>query len=216
MNKKDLEKKLENSLSNGKMEPSLYRKIISEAFNPNLEVLDGFFVSFNQEIKPFEDNMMSSLINEFNQAQAEADSDDTGKITLISQSDKLLKLLVIRDKTSYVHDYGQGFSQAFKNQVKAYVEVYLQSGIVYVQTRNSTVYSSLRTVIQNLFKFSLEDTKFKLQKPQLKQNIPLYLLTENKAADFSNVDSLTVKILDILYEFENMSYSFSGFQVTDH
>ncbi|WP_099192382.1 hypothetical protein [Tepidibacter mesophilus] len=215
---KDIKEKLIHIIRQGN--ETLYTELRDAAFNPNLDVLDGFFIVFDTpRYNMISKEDIKNSIEEFNKNNMEnkenEENEEIGFIENVEIVNEYIKFMVMKIKHQYVYDAKSKKSKSYESEIKANVEIDLEKRFIYIQTKNVNIYKGLKTVIREFLMYHFYDNKLKLGKPELYQNLSIDFIDINSIDKLNKVNPVTLKLLDIVYELENMKYAFSGFRVND-
>ncbi|MBU3154024.1 hypothetical protein [Clostridium estertheticum] len=192
-----------------------YSIIKRQAFNPDLNVQDGFFLSIDEiykfDIKAFKSHLESYDMNR----ETKDGQEEVLTFKVIDESVDCLKVLATIDKIKYLYDYGNESSIIYLLPRRAVLEIYPTNNIVYIQTKNTGIYSDIKSTTQLLFQQYFQDDSLKLTKPKMTQSLSTDVGTNGSVVSYFGINKYTIKFLDILYELENKKYNFSEFLVSD-
>ena len=197
---------IENIIKNEKY-MELYYEIVKNAFTPELDVLDGFFMAYDSENMKFNIDKFKNELKAFN--------DNKGSIEIINFNDRIIKLIICKNKDKYFYDINSKISKIFNEEIKCNVEIYVNNSIIYFQTPNSTIFNSLKTVLQLFFNIYFDDPAIKLTMPKFASKLSTINDLDPSFKMFNMIDPATIKILDIIFELENKEYGFTGFKASD-
>lgn len=206
----ELEKILVNDFKNGLLNQKLYEDIREKAFNPELNVSDGFFLSFeNNEIK-ITSNLLIKQIADWNTTLSEENGFDSN-IDYINFRNNVCKLSVTRNSEKFAYDKRSMFSTTFVDEHKLLVEIDFKTNIIYFQTSNSTKYRSIKTVVKLFLSILLDkEGKFKLLPPKMSQKLNFTFSKNNSTAiAHNNISPNTIKLLDLLLGLEDSGSNFN-------
>lgn len=215
----EVKKYILKCFEDSKLSKDIYNDLVEYAFNPELYVSDGFFLTFEGENSNFTEKELTDLIAVWNKKYSD-ELEIESKIHLSSYKNKICKLQITRNYIRFVHNTKSEYSTQYSEETKGIVEIYFQNNIVYFQTSNSTKYRSLRAVANSFLTFLYEEEnkneKLKLTAPKMSRNLS-FTLTENgqKAIAHNNINSNTIKLLDLLLELVKEKSNFKNLECID-
>lgn len=214
----ELVKFMDHSFQKGLFSKELYTEFRERAFNPELNVSDGFYMAFS-EILVFGENKLKSHIELWNKEYREFEERNvcySSEIELISYSQKKAVLLVTRTQEKFAFDKESMFSTKYTDEHQLLVEIYPDEQIVYFQSSNTLKYKAIKTVVQNFISLVVDKEGVKFYPPRMTQNLSFtFNEKENKAKVHENVNPNTVKLLDLLYDLDDEKSSFSDLECID-
>ncbi|WP_432694329.1 hypothetical protein ACRBU7_11025 [Priestia aryabhattai] len=212
---KELEKALIHDFILGKLTIKLYEDLREKAFNPELNVSDGFFVSFDEYELNVNEALFSKYIREWNESLSEENSFDSS-IELLHFRNNIGKVLVTRNSEKFAYDKRSMFSTKFVDESKVLVEIDFNANIVYFQTSNTTKYRTIKTVVKLFLSNLFDEEKFRLLPPKMSQKLNFNFSEENNAATVhNNISPNTIKLLDLLLELEDSKSNFNELVCVD-
>ncbi|MBN3525059.1 hypothetical protein [Paenibacillus apiarius] len=213
--KSDLEKYLCQQFKAGYIASNFFNAIRERAFNPELNVSDGFYLSFSEPINLTEENLKQHVtsanaeINEFQDIYE-------AEIELLDYRNRIGKLLFMRKQNKFAYDRNSMFSTKFLEEHKILVEINFAKQIVYFQTSNVGKFRIIRTVVQDFLSIILGVDKLKLFPPKMSQQLSFVINEDGDSATrYEKINSNTIKVLDLLLEINNHTSKFSEFECID-
>jgi hypothetical protein len=197
-----------------KFDQKFYNSIKKQAFNPDLNVQDGFFLNIDEMYKLDIENFKSHLETYNMKRETQDGQEEVLTFEVIGNSVECLKVLATINKVKYLYDYGNESSIIYLMPRRAVLEIYPINNIVYIQTKNSVIYSDIKSTTQLLFQQYFQDVTLKLTKPKMTQTLSTDIGTSGSVVSYSRINRYTIKFLDIIYELENKKYDFSEFFVS--
>lgn len=198
----------------GKIKDEIFRAIRARAFNMSLDATDGFFLSFSDEWT-FSKEAIPKVMKEWN----ENNQDSIIKLEYFEEDSQQVKMKISRLKERYVFDQKSMYSSIYFEEDKALVDIYFREKIVYFQTTNVKIFSSIRTVLRQFLTCLFEkkkNEKVKLLPPKMQQKLSITLSKEGDVAyDDRTINPTTIKLMDLLLELDNPQTNFSGFECTE-
>lgn len=208
----------------GRLQPEVFDEVRTLAFNPELYGNDGFFLSYEAEInknkESFEQTIEkwhSQVIDDDDEEVAYDDKMDA-EIEVITYSPQNCSLLVTRKFERYVHDGETMYSHQYYDIHSLVVEINFEEKIIFVQTSNTVKFSSIKTVVSSFMAYLINENAakneyVKLSIPKMEQSLSM-TIAENgwTAIANDNINSNTLKLLDLFLELENNSDNFDSFR----
>lgn len=214
----ELVKFVEYSLQKGLLSKELYTEFRERAFNPELNVTDGFYLAFSETLG-FNETVLKSYIELWNKQYNEFEEGNisySSKVELINYSPKKAVLLVTRTQDKFAFDKKSRFSTKYTEEHQLLVEIYPAEQIVYFQSSNTLRYNAIKTVVQNFISLIVNKENLKFFPPRMNQNLSFtFSEKNNKAVVHDNVNPNTVKLLDLLYDLDNENSNFSDLECID-
>ncbi|WKL04471.1 hypothetical protein Q0F98_16135 [Paenibacillus amylolyticus] len=121
--KRDLEKLLSKAFQNRILPEQVYIALRERAFNPELNVSDGFYLAFSYQLRKLNQEYLESLILEANEALNENQDNYKAEIKLLNFSNQSGKLLFTRKQEKFAYDRSSMFSTKFSEEQKVLVEI---------------------------------------------------------------------------------------------
>lgn len=191
----------------GLFSENLFNELRSQAFNPDIDSTDGFFVSFEAEIGAVTKQGLETFLGGWNQVNK------TKGIELISFSDQKATIFVKKHTEKFIFDQDSMFSIKYNDEKRAKAEIHFDKNIIYIQTTNTVIYAAIRTIIRGFLQDFLGIEKIFLAPPKMSKNLSLTFNEDfTEAIQENSVHPNTIKLLDILLELDTSSSSFSGFE----
>ncbi|AUO12208.1 hypothetical protein [Priestia megaterium] len=214
----ELVKFIERSFQQGKLSEEIYIAIREKAFNPELNVSDGFYMAFDEKLS-LDKSQVISYIQLWNKEYKEFEENNvsySSKIELIKYYPHKVILLVTRLQDKFAFDKSSMYSTKYTEEHQLLVEIHFKEEIIYFQTSNSTKYKVIRTIVQNFISIIVEKESVKLFSPKMTKRLSFtYKEGENVAEQHSNVNPNTVKLLDLLYDLDKEGSNFSDLECKD-
>ncbi|HDR7356141.1 TPA: hypothetical protein QCX18_005401 [Bacillus wiedmannii] len=211
----DLIELLIKQFKQGKLDKSIYNDIREKAFNPELDVSDGFFLSFLNERKNISEPSFEQAIKNWNESDSQANEIESN-IEIISFKNLSCKLLVTRYNERYAYDKNSMFSTCFVDESKILVEIDFSKNIIFFQTSNSKKYREVQRVIKLLLSIFFENNKFKLFPPKMSQKLNFSFVNNgNTAVCYDNISPNTIKLLDLILEMKDEKFNFEDLECID-
>ncbi|MEB4870176.1 hypothetical protein P8831_15730 [Priestia megaterium] len=214
----ELVKFIESSFQQGKLSKEIYIAIREKAFNPELNVSDGFYMAFD-EVLLLDESQVISWIEIWNKEHSEFEENSvsySSKIELIKYHPHKVILLVTRLQDKYAFDKSSMYSTKYTEEHQLLVEIHFKEEIIYFQTSNSTKYKVIRTIVQNFISIIVDKEAVKLFSPKMTKLLSFtYKEAENVAKQHSNINPNTVKLLDLLYDLDKEDSNFSDLECKD-
>jgi len=191
----------------GLFSENLFNELRSQAFNPDIDSTDGFFVSFDEEIREVTEHGLETFLKGWNLANKNKD------IELVSFSGQKATIFVRKHTEKFIFDQDSMFSIKYNDEKRAKAEVHFDKNIIYIQTTNTVIYAAIRTIIRSFLQDLLGIEKLFLAPPKMSKNLSL-TFNENftEATQENSVHPNTIKLLDLLLELDASSTKFSGFE----
>jgi len=199
----------------GLLQREIYEDIREKAFNPELDVSDGFFLSFLDEKLNITRSSVQGTVDNWNKIKSQENGINSN-VEIISFRNGLCKLLVTRLSERYAYDKRSMFSTRFVDESKALVEIDFSKKIIFFQTSNSKKYREIQTVIKSLLSIFFENDKFKLSPPKMSQKLTFTLEDDgNTAVLYENISPNTIKFLDLILEMNGAKFNFDDLECID-
>lgn len=203
--------------SNDNQKKILGQEIANKAFDKCTRNFDEFIYAYDHQAFNIELDSLKEKLEEFNNNEEQQSITIKGKIENVKEIEQgIISLTVVRYRINYVYDYDDKYSKPYNDRNSAEIKIYTSKGLIFVNSSNSNIQSTLKNVLAKALQCVYGDG-FIIKKPILSQAILdiVYDKESNKAQLFNNVNKKTIKLLDIIYEFENDSYGFDSFKVTN-
>ncbi|EJS74561.1 hypothetical protein [Bacillus cereus] len=198
----------------GNIKDEIFRAIRSRAFNLSLDATDGFFLSFSDDWK-FSKEAIVKAMKEWN----EINQDSIIKLGYLEEDSEQVKIEISRLKERYIFDQQSMYSTSYFEEDKALVDIYFREKVVYFQTTNVKIFTSIRTILRQFLTCLFEkkkNEKVKLLSPKMQQKLSITLSKEGDVAyDDRTINPTTIKLMDLLLELDNPQTNFSGFECTE-
>lgn len=198
--------------NNGLLTKEILDEMKEYAFGNKLDYLDGFMLSYDNVLFSFDLEELIKKIDEFNSDEdLELEKSFNFKVTEINSDEGYIKILGELKKIDYHHIQAEGESEELIDKRQAYFEIYSDKGIVFINSNNYNFSRSMCVGINKFLKYLFGNDDVKLRKPRIATNIEF---SEDKIKEKSpEICLITLKMLDILFEFENVAYNFRKFEV---
>lgn len=211
----DLIELLIQQFEQGLLQREIYEDIREKAFNPELDVSDGFFLSFLDEKLNITRSCVQGTVDNWNKIKSQENGINSN-VEIISFRNGLCKLLVTRLNERYAYDKRSMFSTRFVDESKALVEINFSKKIIFFQTSNSKKYREIQTVIKLLLSIFFENDKFKLFPPKMSQKLTFTLEDDGHTAVlYENISPNTIKLLDLMLEMNGTKFNFDDLECID-
>ncbi|PEU28634.1 hypothetical protein [Bacillus wiedmannii] len=199
----------------GLLVKSIYEDIREAAFNPELDVSDGFFLSFLDERLNITKSSFEQAVDNWNESDSQANEIDSN-VEIINFRDQVCKLSVTRFNERYAYDKNSMFSTRFVDESKVLVEIDFSKNIIFFQTSNSKKYREVQRVIKLLLSIFFENDKFKLFPPKMSRKLNFSLVDDgNTAVRYDNISPNTIKLLDLILEMNEAKFNFENLECID-
>ncbi|MCY7990733.1 hypothetical protein [Bacillus haynesii] len=186
---------------------NLFSELRSQAFNPDIDSTDGFFVSFEADLEKVTRIALETFLNGWNK------KNPNKNIELVSFESQMAKVFVTKHSEKFIFDQESMFSIKYNDEKKAVTEIHFDKKIIYIQTTNTVIYNAIRTIIREFLRELLDIDKLYISPPKMSKNLSITFNEEFTRASKENlVHPNTIKLLDLLLELDNSSSSFSGFE----
>lgn len=214
--KNDLEKYLSTEYRNGRLPNKIFTALRERAFNPELNVSDGFYLSFSHKSQAVTEEKLEKLVKEANGEINKSQDVYGAEIELLNFSNQSGKFLVTRKQERFAYDRTSMFSTKFSEEHKIVVEINFAKQIVYFQTSNVLKFRAIRTVVKDFLSIIFKLEKFRLYPPKMSQQLNFTIAKDGKSATrYEGINSNTIKLLDLLLEINNHTSNFSEFECVD-
>ncbi|AZS14325.1 hypothetical protein [Paenibacillus lutimineralis] len=199
----------------GGLEKEIFDILRVKAFNPELDLTDGFYLSLNQDAVKLTEIEIHKIVKEWNEKE---DVEYESKIEILGFNDKLISFLVTKKIEKFVYDSQCQYSTKYTDDHQVVIEYHYNHDIVFFQTTNTVKYSSVKTVMQDFFKFLLNDEEIKLSIPKFTPRIEYKLKKDGwtvTSSPLHNISPTTLKLLDLFSELDKEENNFSHFECID-
>ncbi|OCA86162.1 hypothetical protein [Bacillus sp. FJAT-27986] len=191
----------------GIFKESLFNELRSQAFNPDIDSTDGFFFSFEADVPSISKEGLEMFLKDWNEVK------DDKAIEFLEFNNQSATFLVTKHTDKFIFDQESMFSIKYNDEKRAKVDVHFDKSIVYVQTTNTVIYRTIKTIIKVFLQDLLDIEKLYITPPKMSKNLSLTFNDEFTVATVEkSVHPNTIKLLDILLELDTPNSSFSGFE----
>ncbi|EGT2190514.1 hypothetical protein GM168_01515 [Clostridium perfringens] len=208
-----------DKLDNDELSEKLYLDFKTKAFSTNVDFFDGFFYRFNIETIEFNPDSFMKALEDI--SKNENSSSRQRNITFHHQffniyhdeNNKILKFTFSRESCKGIYDYRDDGVKFFHSKLKADIEIYYETGSVYIHSKNSSESTTIKALLQKaLNKLITDKTKLKLTVPKFNNTIVEKWNKDNKFTS-NQISVVSIHMLDLLFEFENEENNFSEFGI---
>ncbi|AMQ05220.1 hypothetical protein [Sporosarcina psychrophila] len=215
----EIKKSIFINFKEGNVSKDIYEDLVEFAFNPELYVSDGFFLSYKGNRKDLTEKKLKEYIKAWNN-NLSTELQIESKIQLSSYKGNICKLQITRNNIKFVYNTKSAYSTQYYEETKGLVEVYFSNNIVYFQTSSSQKYRSLRAVVNSFLTFLFEDenksSKLELTAPKMSQGLSFTMSEDGQEAILhDNINSNTIKLLDLLLELVKTGSNFKDIECID-
>lgn len=191
----------------GSFSENLFNELRSQAFNPEIDSTDGFFFSFEAEITKVTRTALETFLKGWNELNPDKE------IKLSSLNGQIATLLVTKHTEKLIFDQESMFSIKYNDEKRALSEIHFDKNLIYIQTTNIVIYSTIRTIIREFLQGLLNVKKVPISPPKMSRNLSITFNEEfTKAKKENTVHPNTIRLLDLLLELDSSGSSFSGFE----
>lgn len=207
---KDTNEYLVYQFTNGQLTREVFQQFKKAAFNPELDATDGFYLSFKEDLKVKEDDLIE-YIDAWNKEELK-----TSYIEMLDYSNEKASFLVKKKIEKFFYNRDTELSTKYYEEHQLMVDIYLKKKIIYFQTRNTVKFSSVKTVIRDFITYILNIEKFALHPPKLNQKLNFKMKEDGWTAEsYDYISPNTIKLLDLFLELDNDKSRFSDFECID-
>jgi Txe/YoeB family toxin of Txe-Axe toxin-antitoxin module len=197
----------------GVIPKEIYNQLRTKAFNPELDLTDGFYLSSDDDFHVVSEEELKKLISEWN------NSDEIGyesEIKILNYTDEVITFLVTKKLEKFVYDQESMYSTRYTEDHQVVVEYYIKNKILFFQTTNTVKYASVKTVLQDFFRFAFNNEGLRLTVPRLNPKINFTLNSDGwSVTSFREINPTTLKLLDLFLELDKEENNFSHFECID-
>lgn len=208
--KKDLVKSLVEKIQNGLLNEDMYYTFREKAFSVDKNFNDGFFYKIDNKYIDFNVNDFNNIIKE----KAKSYSGDISVVVNCSSvSDELIILNYERSKKDWAYDFSERRSRAYRQLIKAGIEIYVRKGLVYIHSKNLTDSKIIKNFLDKCFKeINKEDKQRKkaLSEPKFDDETAKKWFEQNKNEIEFKINGISLHMLDLFYQFESDESKFSN------
>lgn len=209
--KPELIQYIEYMYRHGQLNSDVFEVFRAKAFNLNLDVTDGFFLSFFDDWK-FDKTIIKEKVSKWN----EENKDSSITLKNINEDNRVL-IQISRLKEKFIFDRESMYSTSYLEEDKALVEIYFKEKIVYIQTTNVKIFNSIKTVVRKVLMSIFDKEKVRLLTPKMQQKLSVTLSENENVTVFDDrtINPTTIKLMDLLFELDNPKSNFNGLECTE-
>lgn len=208
--KKDLIKTLMDKIQKDSLTEDMYYTFREKAFSINKNFYDGFFYKIDSRYIDFDINNFNTIIKK----KAESYTGDINVIVnCLNVSEELLVVNYERSKKDWAYDFSERRSRAYRQLIKADIEIYINKGLIYIHSKNLTDGKIIKNFLDKCFKeINKEDKKSKkaLSEPKFDDETAKRWFEENKDEIEFKINGISLHMLDLFYQFESDESKFSN------
>lgn len=210
LSKADIMDNLIKKACNNEIIGEMYYTFREKAFSIDNNFYDGFFYKIDEFYGDFGINCLyDKLMDKAHSTK----NDERICISLINKDENSIIFNFERSKNKDFYDYDSQTSRSFKQLLNAGVEIYRNTGLVYIHSKNLTDSKIIKTFLDKCFvaAASLIDKRKKvLSEPRFQVNIADSWQNDNIKVNDNKINSTTLHMMDLYFEFESDKCDFSS------
>lgn len=197
----------------GTISKGIYNHLRTKAFNPELDLTDGFYLSSDDNFNEVSEEELKVLVSEWNGTE---EGDYESEIKLLNYTDEIITLLVTKKLEKFVYNQECMYSTRYTEDHQMAVEYHKQNKILFFQTTNTVKYSSVKTVLQDFFRFAFDNEELRLNIPRLNPKVDFSLNPDGwSVTSLREINPTTLKLLDLFLELDKEENNFAYFECID-